>query len=42
MTTVAPAKTTAEPAVPIAFAIDASMVMPSFTWVRCRDRMKRV
>ena len=42
MTTVAPANTTALPAVPTAFAIDASIVMPSFTWVRCRDRMNKV
>ena len=42
MTTVRPAKTTAEPAVPTARAADSSGSMPEASWVRCRDRMNRV
>ncbi len=42
MMTVAPAKTTALPAVPTARAIDGSMPMPSKTWVRWRERMNSV
>ena len=42
MTTVSPAKTTAEPAVPVARAADSSGSMPAASWVRCRDRMNSV
>ena len=42
MMTVAPAKTTALPAVPTARAIEGSMPMPSRTCVRWRVRMKSV
>jgi hypothetical protein len=39
MTTVSPANTTAEPAVPVARAADSSGSMPAASWLRCRDRM---
>jgi hypothetical protein len=42
MTTVRPAKTTADPAVPTARAADSSGSMPVASWVRCRDRMNSV
>jgi hypothetical protein len=42
MTTVSPAKTTADPAVPTARAADSSGSMPDASWVRCRDRMNSV
>jgi hypothetical protein len=37
--TVAPANTTALPAVPLARPIDSRTSMPARTWVRCRLRM---
>jgi hypothetical protein len=37
MTTVRPANTTADPAVPAARAAESSGVMPVASWVRCRD-----
>ena len=39
ISTVSPAKTTAVPAVPVALAIDSSIGMPAFTWLRCRETM---
>ena len=39
MTTVSPAKTTAEPAVPMARAADSSGSIAAASWLRCRDRM---
>ena len=39
MITVRPAKTTAEPAVPVARAVDSSGSIPAASWVRWRDRM---
>lgn len=41
MSTVSPANTTAEPAVPVARPIDSSMAIPARSWFRCRDTMNR-
>ena len=40
MITVAPANTTALPAVASALLIDSTTSSPSASWARCRDRMK--
>jgi hypothetical protein len=37
ITTVSPAKITADPAVAVARAIDSSTSRPSASWSRCRD-----
>ncbi|MDQ0789342.1 hypothetical protein QFZ64_004839 [Streptomyces sp. B3I8] len=41
MTTVAPAKTTALPAVALARATDSTTGMPWASWARCRETMNR-
>ena len=41
ITTVRPANTTAEPAVPTERAADSSMSIPVASWSRCLERMNR-